>query len=153
MYAWGMPSTSWSINWTNYMFQTIPKCLSILDNNICATMNLKIYMNCNIGYILCRLNNNSSRLTRIKFNKLGISFLVRIYIPYKIYITICRAANLWASKWGFFQLKMRILIPKWGISIKRTHTNCLKTLTRKGSKAYLSSAERYLTLHIFRHRP
>ena len=33
---------------------------------------------------------------------------------------INRAANLWswASKWGFFQLKMRILIPKWGISIK-----------------------------------
>ena len=26
-------------------------------------------------------------------------------------------------------------------------------LTRKGSKAYLSSSERYLTLHIIRHRP
>ena len=25
--------------------------------------------------------------------------------------------------------------------------------TRKGSKAYLSSSERYLTLHIIRHRP
>ena len=26
-------------------------------------------------------------------------------------------------------------------------------ITRKGSKAYLSSSERYLTLHIIRHRP
>ena len=26
-------------------------------------------------------------------------------------------------------------------------------LTRKGSKAYLSSSERYLTLHIIRRRP
>ena len=25
--------------------------------------------------------------------------------------------------------------------------------TRKGSKAYISSSERYLTLHIIRHRP
>ena len=35
-------------------------------------------------------------------------------------------------------------------------TTCIrnpKHVTRKGSKAYLSSSERYLTLHIIRHRP
>ena len=39
--------------------------------------------------------------------------------------------------------------------IKVYDTNFLEAIlkTRKGSKAYLSSSERYLTLHMIRHRP
>ena len=38
------------------------------------------------------------------------------------------------------------------ISVFQQNSKFLTNFTRKGSKAYLSSSERYLTLHIIRHR-